>query len=51
MRRVLLDINIVSDILTRSNPRVLAHAAAYAEHHERFTYTTVTIHEILYGFH
>jgi len=51
MRQVLLDTNIVSDILTRSNPTVLAHAAAYAEHHDRFTFTAVTVHEILYGLH
>jgi len=49
MQRVLLDTDTLSEILKRKDPVVSAQAAQYAAHHPRFTFTAVTVHEIIYG--
>jgi len=51
MRRVLLDTDILSEILKGRDLLVVRRAVAYAEEHGRFTYTAVSIHEILFGLH
>jgi predicted nucleic acid-binding protein len=49
MQRVLLDTDILSEILKRKDPAVMAQAAKYAAIHLRFTFTAVSVHEIIYG--
>ena len=49
MNRALLDTDMLSEILKRKDPRVMATAAAYASRNNVFTFTVITVHEILYG--
>lgn len=49
--RVLLDTDTLSDILKGKNIRTNHHARIYAGKHGLFTYTAVSVHEILYGLH
>jgi len=51
MRRVLLDTDTLSEILKGRNAIIVRRAAAYAEEYGRFTYTAVSVLEILYGLH
>ena len=51
MRRVLLDTDILSEILKGRDPAVIRRARAYAEEHGRFTYSAVSVLEILFGLH
>jgi tRNA(fMet)-specific endonuclease VapC len=51
MRRAILDTNILSDILKGRDPQVVRQAITYAGEHGRFTYSAVTVLEILYGLH
>lgn len=49
MRRVILDTDILSEVIKKKNPVVLSKAATYAAEHGRFSLTSVTEHEILFG--
>ncbi len=49
MARVLLDTDILSEYLKGHDPNVARHAAAYARQHGFFTFTSVTVHEIVFG--
>jgi len=49
MPRVLLDINILSEYLKGHDKVVACHAANYARQHGAFTFTSVTVHEIVFG--
>ncbi|MDX1984494.1 MAG: PIN domain-containing protein [Bryobacteraceae bacterium] len=49
MSRSLIDTDILSEYLKGHNQTVAAHAARYAQHHGVFTFTSVTVHEIVYG--
>jgi tRNA(fMet)-specific endonuclease VapC len=50
MRRVILDTDILSEIIKRRDPQVLVHATAYASEHGRFTFTSITAQEMVFGF-
>jgi predicted nucleic acid-binding protein len=50
MARVLLDIDILSEYLKSHNTSVTTHAMGYAQEHGVFTFTGVTVYEIVYGF-
>jgi len=50
MVKALLDTDILSEYLKGHNPSVANHAARYAEEHGVFTFTSVTVYEIVYGF-
>jgi tRNA(fMet)-specific endonuclease VapC len=49
MQRVILDTDILSEILKRKNPIISSNAEKYASIHQRFTFTAVSVHEIIYG--
>lgn len=49
MDKVLLDTDVLSEILKRRNPTLLARAQAYAAVRPQFTFTAVSVHEIIYG--
>ncbi len=49
MRKVLLDTDILSEYLKGHDPSVARHAAKYAELHGYFSFTSVTVHEIVFG--
>ena len=49
MRKVLLDTDILSEYVKGQDTRVANHAARYAEEFGVFTFTSVTVHEIVYG--
>jgi len=49
MRRVVLDTDILSEIIKRKDPQVVAYASVYAREHGRFTFTSVTAQEIVFG--
>ena len=49
MAKVLLDTDILSEYLKGHDRAVARHAADYARDHERFTFTSVTVHEIVFG--
>ena len=51
MRRVLLDTDTLSEILKGRNPIVTRQAQAYAAEHGTFTYSAVSVLEILFGLH
>ncbi len=51
MERAILDTDTLSEILKGRNARVVQRASAYARSHERFTFTAVSVYEILYGLH
>jgi tRNA(fMet)-specific endonuclease VapC len=51
MRRVLLDTDTLSEILKGKNANVVRRATEYANEHGRFTYSAVSVLEILYGLH
>ena len=49
MTKTLLDTDIISEYFKGRNSRVANHAASYAEEFGIFTFTSVTVHEIVYG--
>jgi tRNA(fMet)-specific endonuclease VapC len=49
MPKALLDTDILSEYLKGHDRIVIARAADYARQHGRFTFTSVTVHEIVYG--
>ena len=49
MQRVLLDTDMLSEILKRKDPNVVSRAEKYITAHQRFTFTAVSVHEIIYG--
>jgi len=50
MPKSLLDTDILSEYLKGHDRTVARHAADYARQHGVFTFTSVTVHEIAYGF-
>jgi predicted nucleic acid-binding protein len=49
MEKVLLDTDILSEYLKGHDRNVAHHAADYAREHGVFTFTSVTVHEIVFG--
>jgi predicted nucleic acid-binding protein len=49
MAKVLLDTDILSEYLKGRNSTVAGHAARYARENIVFTFTSVTLYEIVYG--
>ena len=49
MTKALLDTDILSEFLKGHDRTVIQHAAEYAREHGVFTFTSVTVHEIVYG--
>jgi predicted nucleic acid-binding protein len=49
MSKVLLDTDILSEYLKGQDKIVARHAANYARQHGSFTFTSVTVHEIVFG--
>jgi predicted nucleic acid-binding protein len=48
MEKVLLDTDILSEYLKGHDRNVARHAAAYARQHGVFSFTSVTVHEIVW---
>jgi predicted nucleic acid-binding protein len=49
MSKVLLDTDILSEYLKGHDKVVVRRAASYASQHGAFTFTSVTVHEIVFG--
>lgn len=49
MVKVLLDTDILSEYLKGHDKVVAGHAASYARQHGVFTFTSVTVHELVFG--
>ena len=49
MLKSILDTDILSEYLKGRDRTVVGHAKQYAEEHGVFTFTSVTVHEIVYG--
>jgi tRNA(fMet)-specific endonuclease VapC len=49
MPKALLDTDILSEYLKGHDRAVIRRAADYARRHGAFTFTSVTVHEIVYG--
>ena len=49
MPKVLLDTDILSEYLKGHDPILIRHASEYARQHGIFTFTSVTVHEVVYG--
>lgn len=49
MAKVLLDTDILSEYLKGHDKIVAGHAADYARRYRIFTFTSVTVHELVYG--
>lgn len=49
MEKSLLDTDILSEILKQKDPIVLANAKAYTLEFHCFTFTAISVHEIIYG--
>ena len=49
MAKRLLDTDILSEYLKGHDQTVAKHAALYAQEHGIFTFTSVTVYEIIYG--
>jgi tRNA(fMet)-specific endonuclease VapC len=49
MLKAILDTDILSEYLKGRDRIVIGHAAEYARQHRVFTFTSVTVHEIVYG--
>ena len=45
----ILDTDILSEYLKGHDATVAGHAAGYAKDHGVFSFTSVTVHEIVYG--
>jgi predicted nucleic acid-binding protein len=50
MEKVLLDTDILSEYLKGHDQTVVDHAARYARQHRVFTFTSVTVYAIVYGY-
>jgi predicted nucleic acid-binding protein len=50
MTKSLLDTDILSEYLKGHDRTVATHAARYAQQHGIFSFTSVTVYEIVYGF-
>jgi len=49
MVKVLLDTDILSEYLKGHDKAIAGRAAEYGREHGRFTFTSVTVHEIVFG--
>jgi predicted nucleic acid-binding protein len=49
MAKALLDTDILSEYLKGHNSTVARHATLYAQQHGIFSFTSVTVYEIVYG--
>src|SRR4051812_21626364 len=49
MDKALLDTDILSEVLKRKDPQVLATAGQYLAEHQRFAFSAVTLYEIIRG--
>ena len=49
MVKSILDTDILSEYLKGHDPNVIRHASRYAKEHGVFTFTSVTVYEIVYG--
>jgi predicted nucleic acid-binding protein len=49
MVKCILDTDILSEYLKGHHPTVVRHAGRYAKEHGVFTFTSVTVYEIVYG--
>ena len=49
MVKAILDTDILSEYLKGHNPCVAGRAASYAKDHGVFTFTSITVYEIVYG--
>jgi predicted nucleic acid-binding protein len=49
MDKCILDTDILSEYLKGHSPVVIGHAAQYAHEHRVFSFTSVTVYEIVYG--
>ncbi len=49
MVRSILDTDILSEYLKGRNRNVISHADRYAKEHGVFTFTSITVYEIVYG--
>ncbi len=49
MVKSILDTDILSEYLKGHHPTVIQYAASYAEAYGVFSFTSVTVHEIVYG--
>jgi len=49
MEKVILDTDTLSEYLKGHDRNVALYAAAYAREHGVFTFTSVTVHEIVFG--
>ena len=49
MVKCILDTGILSEYLKGHHPNVIRHAGRYAKEHGLFTFTSVTVYEIVYG--
>src|SRR6266851_5447990 len=49
MVKSILDTDILSEYLKGHHPTVVSRAARYAQEHGVFTFTSVTVYEIVYG--
>ena len=49
MDKSILDTDILSEYLKGHNSVVIGHAAQYAHEHGVFSFTSVTVYEIVYG--
>jgi tRNA(fMet)-specific endonuclease VapC len=49
MVKSVLDTDILSEYFKGRNQTVIGHAARYARQHGTFTFTSVTVYEIVYG--
>jgi predicted nucleic acid-binding protein len=50
MTRALLDTDILSEIVKAKNPIVVARARAYQAQYQRFTFSAVSVMEVIAGF-
>jgi tRNA(fMet)-specific endonuclease VapC len=51
MARVLLDTDILSEIIKKKDPAVVARATEYLAEERRFTVSVLSVTEVVYGFH
>jgi tRNA(fMet)-specific endonuclease VapC len=49
MREAILDTDILSEVLKKKDPQVLATAQQYLTHHQRLSFSAVTLYEIVRG--
>lgn len=49
MVKCILDTDILSEYLKGHDPNVIRHAGRYAKEHGVFTFTSVTVYEIVFG--